>query len=356
MAFQLENTVLNDVLCYISSARDALSHEKIILNALAFYDTEAVKQAKEVIFGILKEKPIKRKTCSSHPNPTVADLEDILQMFDKAESNVNLPRFVAAGFLSMPPSSAFESLASVMCSLRDEVSALRLEVTEIRKANERDFKALDNVGCIIQDVAEIKLLLHSSPGNNEKNQSAGLECVLDGVISQDTDVSFNQLSHENFEVQSTLNVPSTLKNNPPIRKSYSEALQLERKSSLVTQRVFERGGGASTNPRRVRPVTRRKLNISGTKKNSNGLSSGLRILDLFVGGCGLNTTEGDLTKYCSENNITVKKCEMLDSRSEWTKSFKISVDASIRDKLLEAEFWPTGIFVRKFFRPKEVRN
>ena len=41
--------------------------------------------------------------------------------------------------------------------------ALRLEVSKVRKSNEKDMKALDNVGCITQDVAEIKLLIHNLP-------------------------------------------------------------------------------------------------------------------------------------------------------------------------------------------------
>ena len=67
----------------------------------------------------------------------------------------------AERYVSLPPSSGYESLASLICSLRDEISALRIEVSEVRKPNENDMKALDNVGCIIQDVAVIKLLIQN---------------------------------------------------------------------------------------------------------------------------------------------------------------------------------------------------
>ena len=92
--------------------------------------------------------------------------------------------------------------------------------------------------------------------------------------------------------------------------------------------------------------------ISGTKPVGNGLSSDTRILDIFVGGCGLDTTEDDIFKYCNDNGVNLKKCELLQSKSEWYKSFKVSVIADNRDELLKSEFWPKGIFVRKFFRPK----
>ena len=72
--------------------------------------------------------------------------------------------------MSLPPSTGFESFASVAWSLRDEISALRLEVTEIRKANKKDSKSIENVNCIIQDVAEVKPLLHRSIDQAISNQ------------------------------------------------------------------------------------------------------------------------------------------------------------------------------------------
>ena len=81
--FDLENTLVNDVLCYISTARASLSRDKFVVNALAFYSD--VRRAKDKIFDIFKEKSVKRKACSSHPNPTAVDLEDIYPILEKME-------------------------------------------------------------------------------------------------------------------------------------------------------------------------------------------------------------------------------------------------------------------------------
>ena len=83
--FDLENTLVNDVLCYISTARASLSRDKFVVNALAFYSDVAVRRAKDKIFDICKEKSVKRKACSSHPNPTAVDLEDIYLILEKME-------------------------------------------------------------------------------------------------------------------------------------------------------------------------------------------------------------------------------------------------------------------------------
>ena len=60
----LENTILNDVLCLVATARDSLSQNTLVMNALAFYTSEAVKNAKEIICKITNERIVKQKACT----------------------------------------------------------------------------------------------------------------------------------------------------------------------------------------------------------------------------------------------------------------------------------------------------
>ena len=62
MAYDISGSIINDVLCYISTSRNTLSRDSITLNAVAFYKSELVKQAKEVIFEVYNETPIQRKS------------------------------------------------------------------------------------------------------------------------------------------------------------------------------------------------------------------------------------------------------------------------------------------------------
>ena len=77
-----------------------------------------------------------------------------------------------------------------------------------------------------------------------------------------------------------------------------------------------------------------------------------RILDVFVGGCGLDANDSTIANYYQKHNAQILKCEQLDSKSEWYKSYKISVAADNRDALLDANFWPKGIFVGKYYKPR----
>lgn len=109
--------------------------------------------------------------------------------------------------------------------------------------------------------------------------------------------------------------------------------------------------------RREQTQNFQRRNISGTKQGSTSRLTGVeRVYDLFLGGCKLDTTPDDVVDYCKFSDIDVKKCEQLSSKSEWYSCFKLSVLYDDREKLLIAEFWPKGSFVRRFFKPRQSSN
>ena len=75
-----------------------------------------------------------------------------------------------------------------------------------------------------------------------------------------------------------------------------------------------------------------------------------RDLDIFVGGCSVESSEQELLDYCEEKNIPQKGIERLLTKSTWHQPYKLTVAAEDRDRLLSPELWPSGIFVRKFFK------
>ena len=79
-------------------------------------------------------------------------------------------------------------------------------------------------------------------------------------------------------------------------------------------------------------------------------------MEVFIGGCGLDTVEADINSHCQANGISPKKCEVVSTVSEWQKSFKLSVLATDRDKVMTSDFWPMGVYVRKYFAKKSPRT
>ena len=131
-----------------------------MLIAVAFNTSDAIQKAKNTIFNFCKQKPLTRKACASYPNPSTEYTKDILDLIDRKPSNIELPTFVAQGHTSMPPAN-FEIIAPLKMTLKSEVSHLRFELIELRKAAEKHQKPFEAVSTVKQDVVDIKKSLHS---------------------------------------------------------------------------------------------------------------------------------------------------------------------------------------------------
>lgn len=469
MAYTLENSVLNGVLCYLSTSRNAVPFDSIVSSTVAYYTSETIKCAKELIYKICKEVPTNRKACASHPNPATADVKDILTLLEKQEEkNVELPSFYAKDASSLPPSSGFDSIAVVMCSMRDEVTSLRQEVSQLRQATQNDFKAIEGVSCVIQDVADIKTLLHAqrqipSPSNLSREPShvvASNDNMPSGSNTDGVPQNLPSIVHngdqnepsdaedmgEPWRLAQSRNARRNSLRSVSSRGSNAHAGAIPRSSGNSRERgggAFHggawRGGGGRIDAGRGgawrggggrdgagrgdagrggawrdgawrggdgrggigrggpwqrgdQPVgtggsepehgsagrggtglsaaavstgrpgasvfgPQRSRNIVGTGLSSGaGLTGVQRVFELFVGGCALDTTEREITMHCQEKGVSIRKCEMLNTKSEWYKPFKVSVNAVDREKVLDAAFWPESIFVRKFQRPRGVRD
>ena len=375
----------NALLCYITTARGSLTKDNIIGNVVAFYSSDVIYSAKEEIFGICNERPIKRKATAEFPNASVPNVRDILQLLDQVEGKIALPSFVATHYNSLPPSN-FDSLAPVLCSLRDEITTLREEVSQLRKINQEMSSAKVENSCIQHDISDIKLMMrylskergqqkisYSDTAVRGKN-SEGPGCSsLKGSPNKSTKHQ-NEMHPQRFNrTLSVMNDNLTTPNSQPsvisqenVRREAREHLDSPSTSSTtlplgndVQEEQIESGGqNAEWQVVRNRKLQRgkRQVNVAGTRKSPSGLSGVERIYDLFVGGCNRDTTVDDIKKYCTSLGIDLKKAELMQTKSEWYSAFKISMKQSDRDMLMKSDSWPQGVFVRKFYKAKLGRD
>lgn len=71
----------------------------------------------------------------------------------------------------------------------------------------------------------------------------------------------------------------------------------------------------------------------------------------------MGVSEESLSEYIlNEMHIKVDECEVLSSRHNRSKSFKVTLNLKDRDKLLCPDVWPEDIICRKFFNPRKYRE
>ena len=313
----IKNALIDNVLCFISTSRDSLSNEEIIASTVAFYNGEAIKKAKETIFRLCNEKIIQRRQGDKNPNPSVPNVRDILLLFaDREAEDFEFPTFLCNSFNGLPP-VGFASVAETICNLRDEVAAFRVELQEHRKSRCSDIKAFEDLNDLRSDIADIKRTVNSSTKPSSSITPSTVQFPLLPVV-------------------------------PPLTAAQvvKKGLPSRRPSAVLPTAVG------------IKKTVVRNRGVVGTKQPSDvdRLSGVERELDVFVGRCSLDTEEKDISDYCSRNGVTVKKCQKITTISTSTVSFKVTVCASVRDSLLEADFWPQSIIVRKFYNRERNRQ
>ena len=108
-------------------------------------------------------------------------------------------------------------------------------------------------------------------------------------------------------------------------------------------------------PRRKRAVSRSKPPMIIGKSVKDGLLS-IKGADLtvnrYVGRFHNETTTDAVRQFIVDEGITVVELEVLVTKHNRFKSFRLRVKRSDLPRIEDAEFWPTGVILSPFFRPK----
>lgn len=94
--------------------------------------------------------------------------------------------------------------------------------------------------------------------------------------------------------------------------------------------------------------------IGTSKVKINELTGSTKLAWLHVGKCASSATVNMVRGYVErkEPKIQVKEVEMLESKGT-NKSFKLAVDYEHLKLLMEPEFWPDGVAVRRYTFPRK---
>jgi len=354
---QVDNAIVNGVLCYISTARNSHDDDTLLKICQAFYTTEVVVEAKKVLFGVTGEAVVTRRG----PGKLRSDISDIVTQFrNLEESNTVLPRFLADSYNSVPPVSGFEVLADHIIgqlteigTLKEEVSSLKETVDKIEDSNITDVK---------EDLHDIKNLLRSCHASHGDHSQLLGDCSRGGMIVHPSSASgvnkskpvvgkaaqrSNKNNYKNFK-QSKNSLSSDI--SPP---SIPVIRDIQPSSRSTSGGLVDLSGGSANenwtvvNRSRKSELIRVERPVEGNLRGVGGT------LDLYVGRCDASVNCQILKSYIeTEIPIDVVNCKLISKEDIAVKSFKITVAASDREKLLHPSLWPKHVSVRKYFKSR----
>ena len=77
--------IVNNILCYISTARLSMRVDDIVKSCFAFYHIDDIVKGKDLFYDIVGERPIRRR----NENNILHELQDITDLFNKCDEENN---------------------------------------------------------------------------------------------------------------------------------------------------------------------------------------------------------------------------------------------------------------------------
>lgn len=372
-----ECKIENSLLCFISTARMARTHNEIINSAANFYDDEIIMNAKKLIYN-KSNKQYTELRISGRIKMNLFKkteiLEDIMRIFVEAEAeDKTLPSFVATAWNSMPVlSSDYDPIAKQMLSITTTINDLQTQLLNSLNANKNKLCSCKNeFDSLKQDIQIIKNQLQPKESDNLTR----VDRVLDHVSRETT--KSKQRRKEPSDSRKASPTYANIASTPPLALSRPSN---ENSQSLASPATVSKTPSTSIlvkNPniddnflrldiptkdqndddsqnkwiqyQKRTPKRREACLLSRQRSAASTLQAAPSTVDIFVGNCLETTETDDIKNYCvDEHNIVLISCKRLNSKIPYKESFKISVFEKDSELLLNKNSWPTGIFPRKF--------
>ena len=345
--------LIHPILSYIAYSLNSGTIELIKQAVAGYFTSDDICEAKDLIFtkcdeeviGVKKSRRVRDGDFRSKANNDVMDIIEALNKLDAAGKTPDI--LIKATDLHLIPRSKPEELQSI--SLVDRVRQMEENMKRMQES--------------IDNQSAVSMSLDDRVANIEKGKSS--YAAIARRNAQAAPVTRPKPS----AVTSSVN-PAALASSGNVHKNrqYSvvdatKGLNRLRRGESTTSLV----SNASSNPSeynegfryqgkqrkktRPKPVTGTRTVLEGGFKGAPAPSR-----DIFVYRVEKDTPDNVIKDYIVTYGIEVRSVVCLSSENATFSSFKVVISVSDLPKVLDPEFWPTGVCVRRLYAPREPRQ
>lgn len=379
-----KNYIVNNLLCFLSTAKNDFSKDILFEQVYSFYSIDDIKESKEVLANIINKNGVTRK----EPDKKRKEVVDLFEFFDEFSNLTNNKNvFVADTYKRMPP-VGLHFIAPILTHLSEEIIKINEVLPKIGDIKSEMINTSDTVRTMKADIKDlINKMSNSIIKDQNHSHRQSFREIPDSKSChalQNKSVNINGMNEEAVPNASTslsqikspkiINLQKKILNDLKSGQVQDKKIQPEHR---VSQHKFSFSGhnestvgrnantsndddtfndadseagwvrvGSKRNQKR-----RNSVIITGRRKNNaTSVKSINRTVDVFVGRVDKNVTSEDLSAYIVDNfEINIINICKLDTITQDYNCYKVTVSINDREKMFNADQWPEGIIIKKFF-------
>jgi hypothetical protein len=345
--------VVNPVLAYMSCNMNSSTADDITRSCQDFYSVQELILAKDILWavGSVQHLPPKRRRREgkyrTESEAITSDIVEALSLLDAADK---MPRFgVDAALLKRIPGPVpTENNTMSLCT--------RLLDLECRMN-----RAEENLSSNVCKTLELEEKVTKTTSYAAKaatslsKKTLELEDKLSGTATTSGWPSLRSNTNQPAARPHQPSVPSVDQRDVPVpgtARTHDVKMSHAASTTSLTSAASSQPSGNQEEFQYPRYHRRRKTTIRGTRAGSNIRIKGAPepSRDVFVYRVDKGTT--DIEDFLTDNGINSRSVIIVSNNEARFSSFKVEVKVSELEKLLDPEFWPDGICVRRFYKPR----
>ena len=378
------NCYQNELLAYILYYFSSCSLDTIRRTVLSFYSPDEIATAKDLLWdtytgviSVAKHRRISTSVRAAHE----ADISDILSVISEIDQKgeLHLGKYYAVDLSRLPRNTPEDTNT---LAVLDRLRAVELQLSEIKDIT------LNNTTKTEQNKTDIDRV--KTQVSKHEVQIAKLECDTKQVKPSYSNALNKGLSSEENMFSNSINEfteshPIAMPSNRDSSVAYSRSgfnnrgqfnprggqrgrggtsrtshflnnIGLKERSSSVSSLPVSIAGTNATDEFQFpsyqkRRIRRRQKVVTGQATNSKLKGAPLPSRDVFIYRVDKNTTVDILSEYISENSIDFREIECVSHEDAKYKSFRLTVSIKDLDKIFNEALWPSGVMVRRFYKP-----
>lgn len=344
--------VINELLTFVQNKVDVLDEVSIIQICSTGFQEDEIESAKCLIVDLVPGRRVTRKG----DGKTTKTLQDIIKIMKETDPD-QLPTFVARDLNKLPPVT-FDHI-DVTRFLKD-LTLLKAEMTE--KATIAETNALK------LELSQIKETISQITQQRTKVNNPPSKMV-NSFIDSPNILNENNASHDKSQLsmhngtkpkpkppQSTCHQGASKQSAPSTYSTYATSKRTRGKAETAdrerTHHNNNNSVGRNTDDDFTLVVNKRKMrnvNKRGTGSNVGNLRIANLAVGLYVSRFAPETSTEDVKSYIENKGLTTVNIEILKPFKETPfKTFKIMIQQSDIQTVMNNDFWPQGTVFRRF--------